>query len=549
MNALEQLQQIAPNGVAFLPVQAYIDELEKRRAIWKPQPGPQTMAYNSSANIIGYGGAAGGGKSDLAIGLAVTQHRRSIVFRRQGEQTRGLFKRAKEIVADRGKANHTERIVSGLPGDREVEFKGIKDLDDWNKYRGVPRDLMVFDEATEFERNMVTSLMAWNRTTIEGQRCRIVLPFNPPGAKRGQWIIDFFGPWLDLKHARPAEPGEVRWFTTIGGVDREVPNGDPVEISKDGKQVNPRCDAAIDQRGRCASCEFEVVWPLSRTFIPARLDDNSFLTRDPQYRATLMALPEPLRSQLLYGDFNAEENDDRWQVIPTRWVQLAQERWLERERPQAPLSALGCDPASGGDDRTAVAARVGNWFEVEAVAGKLTPEGRDVIEFLRKVANRFKLVRRVPVGMDVIGVGRSPRDFARELDIDVVSINMDEAADENATDRRGLVPMANRRAQLWWGFREALNPENGEELALPNDRELLVDLCSARYEVGLKGIKIEKKEDIRDRIGRSPDKGEAVIYGWATRGVTVGYESVQQRQGTGHIARPLNSSWKSKRGL
>ena len=39
---------------------------DKGNTLWSPLPGPQTMAYESEADIIGYGGAAGGGKTDLA---------------------------------------------------------------------------------------------------------------------------------------------------------------------------------------------------------------------------------------------------------------------------------------------------------------------------------------------------------------------------------------------------------------------------------------------------------------------------------------------------
>ena len=35
---------------------------------WRPLPGPQTLAFDSQADIVGYGGAAGGGKTDLACG-------------------------------------------------------------------------------------------------------------------------------------------------------------------------------------------------------------------------------------------------------------------------------------------------------------------------------------------------------------------------------------------------------------------------------------------------------------------------------------------------
>ena len=46
-------------------------------AAWTPEPSnrPQVEAYNSKADLLLYGGAAGGGKTDLLIGLALTQHR------------------------------------------------------------------------------------------------------------------------------------------------------------------------------------------------------------------------------------------------------------------------------------------------------------------------------------------------------------------------------------------------------------------------------------------------------------------------------------------
>jgi hypothetical protein len=49
---------------------------------WTPSPGPQTMAYESLADVLGFGGEPGGGKSQLIIGLAFTRHRTSYVMRR-----------------------------------------------------------------------------------------------------------------------------------------------------------------------------------------------------------------------------------------------------------------------------------------------------------------------------------------------------------------------------------------------------------------------------------------------------------------------------------
>jgi len=71
----------------------------------------------------------------------------------------------------------------------------------------------------------------------------------------------------------------------------------------------------------------------------------------------------------------------------------------------------------------------------------------------------------------------------------------------------------NRRAEAWWKFREELNPdqEGGSPIALPDDPELLADLAAPTFEVQANGIKLESKDDIKKRLGRSPDKGDAVV--------------------------------------
>ncbi len=50
---------------------------------WLPLPGPQTQAYFSQADVLLYGGAAGGSKSDCGLGLAFTSHKHSLMCRRQ----------------------------------------------------------------------------------------------------------------------------------------------------------------------------------------------------------------------------------------------------------------------------------------------------------------------------------------------------------------------------------------------------------------------------------------------------------------------------------
>ena len=71
--------------------------------------------------------------------------------------------------------------------------------------------------------------------------------------------------------------------------------------------------------------------------------------------------------------------------------------------------------------------------------------------------------------------------------------------------------MRNVRAEYHWRMRDALDPTNGDDIALPNDPELLADLCAPRYKITTAGVLVQDKKEIKERIGRSPDKGEAVM--------------------------------------
>jgi hypothetical protein len=75
----------------------------------------------------------------------------------------------------------------------------------------------------------------------------------------------------------------------------------------------------------------------------------------------------------------------------------------------------------------------------------------------------------------------------------------------------------NMRTEVHWRFREALDPdqEGGSSICLPPDRELLADLTAPTYEVKPGGIiAVESKEKLVKRLGRSPNRGDAVLMAW-----------------------------------
>jgi hypothetical protein len=132
-------------------------------------------------------------------------------------------------------------------------------------------------------------------------------------------------------------------------------------------------------------------------------------------------------------------------------------------------------------------------------------------------------------------VGASAYDHARGLGLKAIGLNGGEAS--HATDTSGRLGFANKRAEWHWHMREVLDPANGYDVALPPDPELLADLCAARWKPTPRGIQVEPKEQIMERIGRSPDCGEAVIYAFADdAGKGAGYAAWLKEQATGEVA-------------
>lgn len=456
--------------------------LSEDMPIWMPQVGPQTEALRSEADIIFYGGQAGGGKTDLLLGAAMTEHRHSIIFRREAVQLVGIVERAVQIQGTRQGYNGADDIWH-LPANRVLEFGSVKEPGDWMKYQGRPHDLKAFDEITHFLELQFRTLIGWMRTDDPSQRQRVICAGNPPTNSEGQWVIRFWAPWLDPLHSNPAKPGELRWFiTNAEGKDEEVP----------GPGEYPVGD--------------EMMAAKSRTFIRSSVEDNYFLTTT-GYKATLQALPEPLRSQMLRGDFMAGSTDAVWQLIPTEWARAAQARWTKRDAKGA-MSVIGFDVARGGEDNGVVARRHGNWFdELKLCPGMVMSDGPKAIAFL------VPFIRKgVLVAIDAIGVGGSALDFGTGMGLNMLPVVGSEKSE--MTDKSAMLHFRNKRAEMYWNLREALDPANEDPISLPPDTDLLAELCALRYKVVSSGkfaaIQVLDKDDIRKTLGRSPDRADAI---------------------------------------
>lgn len=467
--------------------------------VWQPHPAnrPQVQAYLSDAFETLYGGAAGGGKSDLLLGLARTMHGKSLLMRREfPELEHSLIERSFEFYGDRKFYNGSKHVWN-IDG-RRIEFGHMEQIGtpqvpkDEAQYASAQYDFIGIDQPEQF--NEYGYLFMFSRVrSATRKRCRIVITPNPVG-EGIEWIMRRWRAWLIDETAKP---GEIRWYYQLTGEAAEL------EAQDDTPIWDPKANKGIG----------DYVIPISRTFIPAGLKDNPYLGDD--YKAKLQLLTPEMRDALLYGDWKAMLTDDAYQVIPREWVKAAMQRWTEtppENEANKPL-VIGCDVARGGADQTVNAPRRGSWFNrLQKHPGRTTPDGQSVISLLATL-----LANGGSANIDVIGVGASAYDQRGKLDI--TGINFAEKSD--AMDKSGTLSFINLRAECYWRFREALDPVSGEKIALPPDPELEADLCAPRWSMQTNGIKIESKEDIKKRIGRSPDCADAVVLAKANRPIQV----------------------------
>jgi hypothetical protein len=127
--------------------------------------------------------------------------------------------------------------------------------------------------------------------------------------------------------------------------------------------------------------------------------------------------------------------------------------------------------------------------------------------------NLFLPYGAVPVNVDVIGVGSSTCDVARMSGLSHVKQVIVSGATKWRDPKLPTLKFTNVRAAMMWKVRHWLDPEAGPpetRLALPPDPELLADLTAPRYALRVSGVAVEGKDDIKERIGRSTDVGDAV---------------------------------------
>jgi hypothetical protein len=251
-------------------------------------------------------------------------------------------------------------------------------------------------------------------------------------------------------------------------------------------------------------------------------------------RARQWGVDSAMYANRVLGEFHSSDEDA---VIPLAWVEAAVERWhawdLAGRPPVEGRRVLGVDVARSGGDSTVIAHRHGVCIaELEIhdredtmrttarVQGALprqpdtergAPDAEDSEDTDGPVAGGAAAV------VDSAGVGGGVVDRLRELRAPVLPYT--GAARTRVRTREGEFGFFNTRSGAYWRVRELLDPAFGAELMLPPDDQLLSDLTAPTWKevTGVPPkIQVEPKDDVVARLGRSPDKGDAVVMAlWA----------------------------------
>lgn len=432
--------------------------------------------------------------SDLLLGLAMTQHNRSLIIRKNTTEVGDIVKRFKEINIDNFNEEwHWKHIGNGGEGSRLrngqldiVEISGCETPADMHKFRGRKHDLKAFDEVSEINEEVYRFINGWNRSSDPKQRCRIVCASNPPVNTSGEWIIKRWAAWLDPSAGKLAKYGELKWYSMIDGKEEEFPDGS--EFEHGGYKLKPQ----------------------SRTFIPGQMLQ---LLKDGGYQSRLAILPEPYRTAYLTGNFAAARKDEENQVIPSAWVRMAQERWCDRWLNKGELMRAGYDVASSknpGGDRACLAKYYENKIigPLVTVPGTDTPDGKSAC----KLMLREGINSQVIVNVDAIGIGAAAHEVSEMMGLNVRALVVSNSTNWK-DDKIPKMKFPNIRSAMWWNLRIMLDPERGtpqDRLALPPDPAVMSDLTAPLYDLTSGGIRVEPKDKIRERIGRSTDVGDAI---------------------------------------
>ncbi len=333
-----------------------VAEIERKQPIWQPnrdkenpsRKTPQQMLMECTADIIFFGGGAGGGKTDGIVGFSLLNHDNVLVLRRTYPEFEQIKKRYTDLVGPQNMTDDNTLIRWKGEKHPSIKARRIKlghlqnPEKDWHKYQGNEFSLIAVDEGTEFPFHILRILTTWLRSPISGQLCQMLITFNPPTHASALWILDILAPWIDpafVDHNGnylAAESGQVLHVALIE--DQEYFFREPTTIT-----THPKTGKALGRSYRT----------VSRTFIRALVSDNPYYAGT-DYERRLESLTDVQYRAMRLGEMTASLVDEAGQIIKRKPFEAAVNRWkaieAAGEQPKTPPLVVSIDIASGGDD-------------------------------------------------------------------------------------------------------------------------------------------------------------------------------------------------------
>ena len=269
----------------------------------RPQEGPQERCLSSSADIVIYGGAAGGGKT---FGLLMDPLRYvhnpgfgAVIFRRtypEIKQEKGLWETASELYGafPGGTSVNETDLKHTFKTGATIRFAHLQHEKTKYNYKSSQIAYLGFDELTSFTEGQFWYLLSRNRSVSGIKPCVRACTNPQPG-----WVADLIDWWIhsddedNEQYGYPIESraGVLRYFAR--GTDDALIWGDtPDEVLQQAPHLMET--EAIDPRH----------FVKSLTFIPATVYDNQILLQqNPEYLANLQMQAEEERDRLLGGNW------------------------------------------------------------------------------------------------------------------------------------------------------------------------------------------------------------------------------------------------------
>lgn len=274
-----------------------MDVMTMATRVLKPQPGPQEMFLASPADIVIYGGAAGGGKS---YGLLLSPLRYKnvkgfgcVIFRRDFNQIfaeGGLWDEAtnmyygiKGAVQRNARSQWRFNDKDGRPLS-QVSFAHVGRDEEVHSWQGSQICEICFDELTHFSEYVFFYMLSRNRSVC-GVKPFVRATCNPDA---DSWVAKFIEWWIDQKTGYPIHErsGKIRWMIRRNNIITWADSKE--ELVRQFNLTTPE----------------ELGEPKSVTFIASSVYDNKILLKqDPGYLANLKALALVEQERLLHGNW------------------------------------------------------------------------------------------------------------------------------------------------------------------------------------------------------------------------------------------------------